>query len=778
MFIHYIKVAFRNMRKYKYQTLVSVIGLAVGFACFAVATLWIRYEMTFDSFHKNADRIYCLYRQDNMTSSERSRSFTSSFGEYLKETFPEIVRTVSVVPKWDAVRYEDINYSVGIFGVDSSFFGMFDVKIIEGSMDFLIPDNRKMAITRKKALQMFGNENPLGKVVEWGDGEQTICAVVTGFPQHTNYPFDFLEAASSNQASSNRRRFDRHVFIELHPGVDVKALERKLYEHKIERKDVFRFSKLSIIPLTSIHYKDSNILSNVKFQHIVIFSVAGLLLVLCTLINYFTLFISRFRIRQRELALRVVYGASNRSLLALLSVEFIVSLSAALLLGLFLVYLILPDFLTLSGVRLEQLSIYSELLTYIAGIIVIALPAFVTIIALFRRRSLNASIRSVNRRLFRKTSTVVQLIICIGFMFCTAVILKQMYHLHNTDLGFAYKNSGSVIINTGNMDKIDVLENKISQIPDIMETIKGDAPVLPVIMSITDFVNNWDYKPVNAEQIAINTVCISEQYQKYYELKLVEGEFLSDNDDPNLVLINESAVKSFGWNTAVGKQFRGSGGRYRVKGVVKNIYNTSPTIPAQPMLYNFHGIRIKSESYGKMSEPSILFKFREGTWKSCRRKIEEIIKAEYPEHTFQLTSTEEEYNKFLKSENTLLKILTLISLVCVAICIFGFVSMVSLTCEERRKEIAIRKINGATIKDILDIFFKEYLTLLIIGALIAFPVGYLIMKRWLEGYVVQTEMSAWMYVAILLALIMTIVICVGGRVYRTSRENPVEAIKG
>jgi ABC-type antimicrobial peptide transport system permease subunit len=135
-------------------------------------------------------------------------------------------------------------------------------------------------------------------------------------------------------------------------------------------------------------------------------------------------------------------------------------------------------------------------------------------------------------------------------------------------------------------------------------------------------------------------------------------------------------------------------------------------------------------------------------------------------------------NRYLKSENILLAILTIVSLVCLTVCVFGFVSMVSLTCEERRKEIAVRKVNGATIKDILDIFFKEHLTLLAVGALIAFPVGYIIMKRWLEHYVIQTAMSAWIYLSILLALIMLIVLCVGGRVYKTSRENPVKALNG
>jgi ABC-type lipoprotein release transport system permease subunit len=203
-----------------------------------------------------------------------------------------------------------------------------------------------------------------------------------------------------------------------------------------------------------------------------------------------------------------------------------------------------------------------------------------------------------------------------------------------------------------------------------------------------------------------------------------------------------------------------------VKGVVKNIYKFAPTIAAEPFYYH---------RPPNVRQSTILFKY-EGDWKICMEKIKKIIEKEIPGRHYLYYNMEEEYDKYFKSENTLLAILTVVSLVCIIVCIFGFVSMVSLTCEERRKEIAIRKINGATIKDILDIFFKEYLTLLAIGALIAFPVGYIIMKRWLQNYVIQTEMSVWVYVSILLALIMVIVLCVGGRVYKTSRENPVNAL--
>jgi ABC-type antimicrobial peptide transport system permease subunit len=763
MFRHYIKIAFRNLWKYKNQTLVSVVGLAVGFACFAIATLWIRYEMTYDSFHKNAGRIYCISQPDFFSSTGVSRRSQYPLAGYLKNTFPEIAHATAIrsatagnVP----VKLNGVSMPIDFLYIDSSFFSMFNVKILEGSMDFHIPDNETIALTHEKARQLFGNVNPVGEKVKMsGDHEFTVCAVVSGQPnKRSNYPFDVLIPLPPGEWN---RISDEHTLIELLPNVDVDAFHKKLYAHTIQQGSI-SITKLTITPLTSVRYEDPDIRREVKFQHIIIFAVSGSLLIFCTLFNYLTLFVSRFRIRQRELALRVVFGASNRSLFALLSVEFLMSLIIALLLGFVGILEIIPVFRELSGVRLELSSIYFESLIYIAGIILISLSAFIVTLAIFRRRTLNVSIRQSNRKLFRKISIVTQLIISIVFAFCTIVILKQMYYLHNTDLGFAFKNRGSVYIYT-KVD-IDMLNEKIKQIPEITETVTGYTPLLPMLSIGGANISDWDDKPENIASIDLEHIDVSKEFIEFYEIKTVEGEFTYDGTGKTY--INESAAKAFGWHSAVGKTFS----RYKVDGVIGNIYNMSPTVTAKPAYYT-----IKNKP-GEAR--SILFKFNDDAWKTCKRKIDEIIKTEYSDPYYNLSGAEEEYNKFLKSENTLLRILTLVSLICVIVCVFGFVSMVSLTCEERRKEIAIRKINGATIKDILDIFFKEYLTLLVIGALIAFPVGYLIMKRWLEGYVVQTEMSAWVYLSILLALIMAIVICVSGKVYKTSSENPVEAIKG
>jgi len=251
---------------------------------------------------------------------------------------------------------------------------------------------------------------------------------------------------------------------------------------------------------------------------------------------------------------------------------------------------------------------------------------------------------------------------------------------------------------------------------------------------------------------------------------------LTDYDPDSLVLLNESAVKAFGWYNPVGKQIDS---KLTVKGVIRNVYHFAPTVEAKPVCY----IKPPKQSgllrVSLASSTIVLFKYREGMWKASKGKIEQTIENN-PNINLSSTriySAEEEYEKFLKSENALINLLSFVSAICVLICVFGFVSLVSLTCEERRKEIAIRKINGATSGDILAIFAKEYFLLLLIGAAIAFTAGFFIMQRWLEQYVKQTSIPAWIYLAIVLVLALVIVLCVGWQVWRASVENPAEVVK-
>ena len=312
----------------------------------------------------------------------------------------------------------------------------------------------------------------------------------------------------------------------------------------------------------------------------------------------------------------------------------------------------------------------------------------------------------------------------------------------------------------------NALANQLKQIPEITEVVNAEGleSLVPVMGRQSQGVGNWDDKPADAERIDIESVFVSSEYCFFYDFRLLSGEMLDDTDSQTEVLLNENAVKAFGWHDPVGKRFSG----YRVKGVISNIYNFGPTIPAKSVLYSNHPH--KDHSYA-----TVLFKYQKGMWKTCKEKIERLIEANFASAT--MYHSEEIYDSYLKSENALIKLLSFVSAICVLICIFGFVSLVSLTCEERRKEIAIRKINGATVGDIISMFAKEYSLLLLIGATIAFTAGYFIMQRWLEHYVKQTSIPAWIYLAIVAVMALVIVLCVGWQVYKTSVENPADVVK-
>jgi hypothetical protein len=385
--------------------------------------------------------------------------------------------------------------------------------------------------------------------------------------------------------------------------------------------------------------------------------------------------------------------------------------------------------------------------------------------------------RRSNNKIFRKASIVVQLLISIGFAFCTIVMLKQMYFLHHTnELGFTFKNSGSFIVYG---DNGQALANQMKQIPEITEVIyeKGLLILLPQGGRGSQDITEWDDKTAEMEKISLERMFVSPDYVAFYNFQLIEGEMLTDDDSESMILLDENAVKAFGWHEPVGKHF--SDGNYTVKGVIKHVYNFAPTVPAKPVFYLksppdretvIRSFPDGTRAYGRI----ILFKYHEGLWKSCIEKIEQL-KEDIVTDT--IYNAEDEYNKYLKSENALIRLLSVVATICVLICVFGFVSLVSLSCEERRKSIAIRKINGATTGDIISIFLKEYFLLLLAGAIIAFTTGFFIMQRWLENYVKQTNIPAWIYVLIICAMALVIILCVGWRVFKASVENPAEVVK-
>ncbi|GHU61175.1 ABC transporter permease [Bacteroidia bacterium] len=758
MIKHYLTIVFRNLWKYKSQSVISIIGLAMGFTFFALASLWIRYEKTYDAFHKGADRI-CLVRiiRPNATLSSVTPYPLSS---YLKETFPEIEDACNPLLWKSNLTVDKVRHEICEAGADSAFLRFFDVKVIAGNLDFLILGSNNIALSAEFAKSLFGDENPLGKIVYESGDERIICAIVDGWSKHSNIPFQIL---IPNEVYTG---WSMKTFIKVGDGTDIKAFEKKLRAHIPKDDDSHIFEQINLTPLTHLRYENPLDESGLKFGQIYLFALFGGLVILCSLFNYLTLFVSRFKIRKKELALRTVCGASGKSLFALFSVEFLLLLFGALIASLFFIRLALHPFQELSNVYLGLSEIYPETSLYIGVIILLTFAVFVLVLALFRKQSLNKSIQKGNKNSFRYVLVTLQLIISVGFIFCTTVMIKQIHFLHHIDLGFGYKNRASIAAYVSkDQDKKEVLVSQFKQIPEITEVLYNYWPLMPKASTSTSSLDEWEdmLAKLPDEKTKFELLPVTEEFLNFYEFQLAEGDFLKEADANEYVLINETTAKVLGWKEPLGKSLTCNKQNYLVKGVLKDFYFASPTTPSQPMIFY----------YFKRNFGYVLFKYQEGTWKTCLEKIEQL----YPNEGFTFYNEEEVYDEFIQSENTLLKILSFVSIVCIIISVFGFFSLISLSCEEKRKEIAIRKINGATMWNILAMYFKTYFSLLVIGSLIAFPIGYYIMRQWIEKYVKQTEISAWIYLAIIFVMAFIIVLCVGWRVWKASVENPAEVIK-
>ena len=421
-------------------------------------------------------------------------------------------------------------------------------------------------------------------------------------------------------------------------------------------------------------------------------------------------------------------------------------------------------------------DIYWESFLYFALVIGCSLATFLPVTFYFNKRTLQSNIqqKTVNRYgyLGRKISIVFQLSISICFIFCISVIMKQLYYLSTTDIGIERKNIATLSMYPQN--NLLPAADKIEQFPYVTQVLKGHFSLLPKTASMAMHFKDWDGKQPGDAEIDMEVLMESEELAQFYGIRLLKGKMLKEGErDAGTIVINETAAKALGWNDPIGKKLiRPNGTGTTVIGLVKDFHTTSPTTPIKPIAFIAKGF-----SGFDLGKGDVLIKYREGEWPKLKKDIEQLCQKEYPENKIRLSNMEETYDSYLKSEQTLLKLLSCVAVVCILIAVFGVFSLVTLACEQRRKEIAIRKVNGATLGNILSIFIKEYLILLLCASFLAFPVSYMIMKAWLENYVEQISIGVSMYVTIFTGIGIIITACIGWRVWKAARENPAEVVK-
>ena len=785
MIKHCLKIAIRNLVKYKVQSAVSILGLAVGFVCFSLSLYWIHYEMTYDHFRQDADRIYMVRTNDEYTEGKISTRVPYSLAAYLAQHFPDIAVAAPFHLISERISVND-KYQDAVFSsADSAWMNLMDIRIIKGNRNFMLPkDNAEIAITEEAAKKWFRTEDPIGKEVKMLRRTKKICAIVQAENRHTNFPFDFI---GNPELGKTWWYITWNILIKVKPDTDIEELESKINANlPAELKQVTLTRKTGIeriilTPLSKLHYaKDfrDDKEAGITFQYIIYFSIAGILIITCALINYLTLFINRMRVRQREMALRMIHGANIRSLVSLLTVEFLLLLACAVTTGFLLIEICFSSFIELTGIDAAKSSLYGEAFLFIGLISLIILTAIIGLLYILYHRSLHLSLRYNTGRStgtqLRRGSIVLQLFVCLSFIGCTVLINQQLDYLRHRDLGLKIKNRGSFSV-MGDMDYTPLIR-KIKELPMITEVMQPDYyPIVSQLTAIGQF-DNWDGLDIPIDTpVPVKLFLGKEDFFRFYDITLLAGEWLDDLSTYEDIIINESLARRMGWSPqeAIGKHIIQSYITYTIVGVVKDCHYGAPTLPIP------HTGFLVGEQMGLMQRSAgILFKYKEGTWNECRKALEHLYQTECsPENILRLNSEEEVYNNYLRSEEMLTRLLSFASLVCILTAMFGIYSLVTLTCEQRRKEIAIRKVNGATVWNILLLFFREYLIMLCIAALFAFPITYVIIKQWILNYVRQVSISPLPFILILIGLALTVIAGISWRVWKAANENPAEVIK-
>ena len=777
MLLHNLSMAMRQLTKYKLQTLLSLVGLAVGFTCFALSSLWWRYETTYDSFHPGAENLYVgMLSMNNRTEVLVNQRV--NIPRLAMEQIPEVEMANAT---WnDGIKWAN-GQEIRVKRTDSTFFQLFKPQLLAGQYPPFRPDSYEMVITDRIAKKLFGTVECIGQEValksdneleqSYPDTRENyrIAAVVKEWGKHTHISFEVLIPFTAQQliVTDAGQGFGYWTTFRLHPQANVDSVSAKINKLvSLERMLPFEGW---VSPLVSLHtdYPTFHSMSFVKIGHIRIFALLGALVIACAVFNYLSLYVIRIRMRARELALRFVCGSSRKQLLTMLATEFLLLILAAWVFGLLFLQATLPKFQEITRIGEAQSFFFWEMFLYLLMVTAVTIPFMLGVTWWVQRQSLNSILHKgakaetpFARHLFRNCSLLVQLSVSMGLILATSVIGLQLHYLRNsTDIGFDHKNKAYLAV-----DKEYNLAEKFYQ-------FLKSHPDVDTVMRDCRLVYAGDLK-VNMQMFAgqegiwMTQTEVSREECDFWGLQLIAGDWMDPH--ANTAMLNETAVKVLGLENPIDTVLRfGS----KVTGVVRNLAANSLTVPQEAVIYLPKRIVLDDK------EPweRFVFSYHPGSWPTVRSALNDFFQRE-EKSLPHIVNIDEDFNQLLHSEDTLLGLFYVMTAVCILIALFGVYSLITISCEQRRKEIAVRKVFGAKVGDILRLFFGEQLVVLLLAALVGFPVAYVCVKPWLEGYIHQVEIPLWLCPAIFVGVALLVSLCIGWRVWRTANTHPADEI--
>jgi len=803
MILHYLTIASRNMWKYKLQSLVGIIGLAVGFTFFGLGYNWMKYETSYDSFYPDSKHIYRIYGVDGQ-SGRILEQLPLILMEKLQQEFPEVVKVTAIYPRYGSrMTSEDrIIGDVNFTCVDEFFLELFSPKIICGKTDQLLHTAEEIVVTGTFARKYWGSpEEAIGKTLsDRYNYTMRIVSVMENPPENSNfqpeaYRVDTQARSFEQQMTPDKRwaLMRGQIFVLLNEKVNVSTFRRKIGNYAIDNQ--FNESlALRVIPVAEMRHTLSADTSSFNITYIRTFAGAGLLLLLCSIFNFLNLYVNRMLQRIREVKLRKTVGANNFSIIRQLQIELTLHLALVFIVSV----LILKSTIPIFEQRFETQIILPDLwrrfaLISITGFVITYAVCLLAEIRFTRFSSLTQTLSKYNNRLFRNTSICIQLSICIFFLTSASVFYRQVSFMNHFDWGF--NKEGLIKITMTHRDRAVIVDH-IRQLALVQEFIPTGLFSIKSESRIMQGEINWIDKPAGLSPV-IEIESVGKNFIQGFGIPLLKGRFFEVEDilseenvrglelvllQSDKVVINQEMEKLIGKTNIIGTKidipagYINSDGTIGMKtveviGVIKVFHTLTLQKPVYPLILQL----ANREDNGYYNYARIA----KGTENQAIAAINEVFKKcavpGDPEET-EIISIPRLLDDFNKSENASLQLFAVLATLCILISVFGIFSISASNMERRKKEIAIRKVSGATATDIVLMFFSEYSKILLLANVITLPPALYFMHQWLVQYANHTEIHIAMVVSVVVFTFTMVITTVIAQVLEAANRNPVEAI--
>ena len=787
MIKNYFKIAWRNLTRNKVFSAINILGLALGMACSLLIMLWVLDERGVDNFHSNGKQLYQVYERNHFDGKVEAGYPTQALlAEELKREIPEVELASSL--EWNTTNTFEANNKIdkmdGCFAGED-FFSMFSYPLLQGTPQSALNTLNGIAISRKMAEHFFGSaDKAMGKTIRFENYDDLlVTAVFENIPANSSQQFDFLRSwlafkKENSSWISNWGNTDPPTFVQLRKDANAIAVEAKIkdfvYRYKEKSKGLVIELALQPYPEKYLHstFKNGNIAGG-RIEYVRLFSIVAVIILLIACINFMNLATARSAKRAKEVGVRKVMGAARLTLIGQFIGEAILLTFLSVILAIVLSILLLPVFNDLTGKQLslpaDQLSFWLRLfgIVIIVGFIAGSYPALF-LSSLNPIRVLKGSLKfNWSAVFFRKGLVIFQFSLSIVFIVAMIVIYRQLNYIQTKNIGYDRENLVYVSMEGDLGTKYSLFKEEASKINGIKAITKmRQAPT--VIGNHTGDIK-WVGKDPNTVASFVNAA-VGYDFVKTMKLKLTEGRDFSKDfgTDSASYIINETALAKIGYKDPIGKQLWWGNHEGKIIGVLKDFHFASMHQAIEPLI-----IRLDENWHWG----TILVRTEAGKTKEALAGLEKVCKAINPKFPFTYQFSDQEFDKLYRSEQVVNKLANYFAFLAIFISCLGLFGLATFAAAQRSKEISVRKILGASVPNILALLSGNFLKPVVIAFLIACPVAWYVMNKWLEDFAYKINIGGWVFAAAGLITAGIALLTVSFQCVKAAITNPVKSLR-